>query len=565
MKRKSLSLLVCLLATFALAAANYGTDHYALGEFQLAKKWFEQQVAQSPGESNYYLGEIAFKEGNLDAASALFEKGLAADPTYVLNLVGKGKLLVKTNLKAAEVLFATALKKNKKDIAVHLAIVSAYSDNGMTEQATVRLAAAKKAGKNSPWIYIYEGDQILASTSETRVGDAALKYSQAMYFDPTNMVAQMRYGQAFLLTDSYDIPIETFKKVVAAHPDYSIAIRDLAAAYTNKGVYELALTNYAKYFELGRYGIEDIRRYAQNYFFTDQYEKSLELINRGLAINPDHFVLNRLRMYCAAKSKDSLALDYAKKFFSLRAGSDVDSKFIYKDYLAQATIFANNGQFQEALLLFDKVLNNQDEKVDKILVYQEQAACYTKMKEYVKAGDTYQTIIEIMGMESADPNYFFQQGTSYYYAAQAMRKDSTDAGKALLLDYVTKADSAFARTSRRSPGSYVSYMWRGNLNVLLDPESTKGLSKPYYETAIEIILKKVEAGEAATKYKSQLQSAYRYFAVYYYMQQDKTNATLYSNKVLELNPTEANAKAILENYKAQEAAGTTATDTFTVK
>jgi len=555
MKRITLSLLFSLVFTALAVAGNYGTDHYALGEFKLAQKWFENNLNQQPAEAHYYLGELAWKEGNYDAARSHFDQGLAADALYPFNMVGKGKTLLKSNPKEAEILFKAALKKNKKNAALQLAIVEAYKENGMKEAADKQLVAARKTGKNTSTLYIYEGDQILAGDSETKVGDAASQFSQAIYFDPSNTVAQIKYAQVYLQTKSLDIPIETLKKVIAEHPDYTIAYRDLATAYSKKGVYPYAIENFKIYFEAADYSVNDISRFASVYYFTDQYEESMKLINEGLSKEPNHFVLNRLRMYNASKSKDTLGVEYAKAFFALRAGADEESKFIYQDDLAYATILADAGQSDAAIAVYNKVLANQDEKIDKGLVYKEMATSYSHMKEYAKAGETYQSYIEYTGLDYTEPNIFFMQGTSYYYAASSMRKDSTETGKALLKEYVTRADSAFANTCRLSPDSYVGYMWRGNVNALLEPQPTEGLAKPYYETAVSIILKKVEDGDELTaSYKSQLLRCYQYMSVYYFMNDDKENATLYSNKVLEINPNEAVSKAIFEEYKNQETA-----------
>jgi len=60
MKRITLTLLLTLVVTALAVAGNYGTDHYALGEFKLAKKWFEQNLTQQPAEAHYYLGEFAW-------------------------------------------------------------------------------------------------------------------------------------------------------------------------------------------------------------------------------------------------------------------------------------------------------------------------------------------------------------------------------------------------------------------------------------------------------------------------------------------------------------------------
>lgn len=557
MKRIIPTLLLSLCATAILTAANYGTDHFAMGEYALAKKWFEQNQSQNTAEASYYLGEIAFKEGNVEGARVLYEKGLAANPSYALNMVGKAKTLLKSSKKEADALFKAALKVDKKDMAVLLAIAEAFKENGMTDEYEKRLNATKKANKNSALLYIYEGDRIMAGTSETKVSDALAKYSQAMNFEPSNAVAQMKYAQVYLLTDSYDRSIETEIKVLEAHPDYTIALRDLANAYTNKGVYRLAIENYQKYFEFDNYTVTDIRRFAQSYFFNDQFEEAMELIQEGLTIEPDHFVLNRLRMYCVAKLKDTLnSLSYADKFFSLRPVESEESKFIYRDFLSYAIILAELGRYDEAMAQFDKVVNSE-ERFDRGELYEAQAECYTKMKQYAKAGEAYDNYVATFG-EATPVSIFLRQGQSYYRAALESRKDSTDTGKALLVEYVSKADSAFAKTIEWAPDSYVGYMWRGNTNVLLDPESTQGLAKPYYEGAINAIMNVQEEGTPlSATHRSQLKTSYLYLAVYYFKADDKDNSVLYAQKVQELDSTEKVTKAILEEYQRLEAEAAT--------
>jgi len=554
MKRNTITVLISLFIAVTVAAGNYGTDHFAIGEYKMAKTWFEQNISQNPAESNYYLGEIAWAEGNAAAAAAYFEKGLAADPLYMYNYIGKGKTLLKTNQKEAEILFATALKKYKKNVAMNLAVVKAYEENGMNDMAAQKLLNVRKISKKSPDMYIYDGDKIMAGNSEAKLGEAASSYEQAMYFDPENTVAQIKYGQVYLSSNA-SVAIETMKKIIAAHPDYLIAYKYLATGYAKNGVYPLAIENFKTFFQAGTYTIDDLWRFASVYFFTDKYKESMKLINEGLAIDPNHFVLNRLRMYNASKTKnDSNAIAYARKFFSLRGGEGEESNFIYKDDLAYATILADSGYYDQALSIYNKVLSSDDEKINKADVYKEMAGCYSKMKEFAKAGEAYESYIQVNGIDYTESGIFFQLGTSYYYAAKSASKDSTEAAKVLLNEYVVKADSAFATTCRLSPESPVGYMWRGNVNVLLDPESTQGLAKPFYETVIDIILKKTEGQEISNGYRKQLITAYNYLSIYYFLKDDKEHTTLYCNKILELEPNHVNARAILEELKKAETA-----------
>jgi tetratricopeptide (TPR) repeat protein len=546
------------MTAFVMAESNFGIDHYKLGEINLAKAWFEQHLNESPAEAYYYLGEIAWDQGNPTLAKEYYEKGLAADPTYYFNLIGKGKVLFKSDPKEAEVLFATVLKKYKKNVPYLLAISKAYRDNGMTVKADEILALARKSGKNSPDLFIYEGDQLLKSDQEGKLGAAASKYEQAFYFDPSNTVAKIKYAQVYQQINP-NLSIETLKKVIEEHPDYLIATRELATSYSKAGIYAQALELFKKYFAAGNYNIEDITRFASVYYFTDQYEESLKLVNEGLAIDSMHFVLNRLRMYNANKMKDvENGLKAAERFFSLRSGTgnSEESHFIYQDYLAYASLLTDAGRYTEALSQFDKILSMDDPKIDKAAVYKEMASCYSKMKAYPKAAEAHENYIKMLGIDYAEATAYFQLGMSYYLAAQALRSDSTETGKLKLKEYVIKADSAFFNTCRLSPDSYVGYMWRGNVNTLLDPESTEGIAKPYYEEAIQVIMKKIEGGDPIDSYKKPLITCYNYLGYYYYLKNDKANSSIYWQKILELDPTNANAKMVLDAFKAEEANST---------
>jgi len=140
-------------------------------------------------------------------------------------------------------------------------------------------------------------------------------------------------------------------------------------------------------------------------------------------------------------------------------------------------------------------------------------------------------------------------GRSWYNAGQALRNDSTPAGMALAKDYLTKADTAFGVVSIKSPESHISYLWRGHTNAALDPNTTQGLAKPHYEKALALILKKIDAGDALDKFRKDLINIYRYEAWYYFdIIKDKDSTIVYCNKILELDPANADAQSLIDSY-----------------
>ncbi len=266
-------------------------------------------------------------------------------------------------------------------------------------------------------------------------------------------------------------------------------------------------------------------------------------MDQGLAKDSTNFILNRLRMYNAAKTKDSLGIRIATRFFNIQGRSFVD-----KDYAAYATILADAGKFAEALEQYNKVITANAAKPE---TYKELAALYTKIGDYAKSAETMQKYIDMLGgIDVAEGADYYSMGRSWYYAAQAlMSSDSTDTGRALVKDYLTKADTAFGVTSIKSPESHISYLWRGHTNAALDPNTILGLAKPYYEKALALIMKKIENGASISTYKKDLKYIYRYEAWYYYsVPKDKDNTILYCNKILELDPANEDAKSLIDSY-----------------
>jgi len=376
---------------------------------------------------------------------------------------------------------------------------------------------------------------------EKKDGEAAGKYEQAIYFDPTNTVAALKYAEVYALINE-EAAIAKVTPVIAAHPDYTVANRTLGRVYNSVGKYKSAIEAYVKYYGEGKSDDEDLIRLASAYYFTDQYTLSVQLLEEGLAKDSMNFVLNRLRMYNAAKMKDSTGLHYASRFFSIK-----DGNFIDKDYAAYATILAQADKYAEALEQYNKVITASAAKPE---TYKELATLYTQMKEYAKSAETNQKYIDMVGgIDVAEPTDYYNMGRSWYNAGQLLRNDSTPEGIALAKDYLIKADTAFGVVSVKSPTSHISYLWRGHTNAALDPNTSQGLAKPHYEKALGMILEKIQGGASIASYRRDLINIYRYEAWYYFdVVKDKDSTIVYCNKILELDPTNADARALIDSY-----------------
>lgn len=80
----------------ALARASYSFE--LRGQVEPARSLLEQaaQAAPTPADvafAQYFLGELAWNEGDLPAATAAYDAGLAADPDYLPLVAGRAKVL----------------------------------------------------------------------------------------------------------------------------------------------------------------------------------------------------------------------------------------------------------------------------------------------------------------------------------------------------------------------------------------------------------------------------------------------------------------------------------------
>jgi len=123
------------------------------------------------------------------------------------------------------------------------------------------------------------------------------------------------------------------------------------------------------------------------------------------------------------------------------------------------------------------------------------------------------------------------------------------------LTYFMKADTSLGTVISKSPQSHLGYFWRARVNALLDPETEKGLARPYYQKADSIM------STNPTKFKKELIESYQYLGYYFYLKaekdkadaklvkEDNENSKTYWNKLLAIDPENAKAKEALKGIK----------------
>jgi tetratricopeptide (TPR) repeat protein len=573
-----------LTATSLYAQSNIGIDYYRLGDFARAKDYLTKNLASNPAQNNYYLGEIAFAEKNPTSAAEYYNKGLSADPANPLNQIGLLKLKLKSEPQVIEKELTALSKKLKKDVNAQIAITRAYLDNGMTAQAKKQFEAARKAGSKDPSIYILEGDIVSTEGGDSKkLGEAAAKYDQAIYFGPNEPLGYMKTALVYEKINFNDA-ISRLKTIIEKDPGYLPAYGLLGKIYTSNGFYPQAIESYKK---LGKdnMSVEDMERYARAEFFVEpeskdmkdkDYTEAKKIVEDGLKMEPNHFVLNRYLLYIDSRTNQTEeGLAVAEKFFKFR----VDTGYIGEDFTAYGNLLSQAKRYNEAYIAFDKAIKLNPKEYN---LYDEASSVAGNEKNYTKAAYFVQKKIEEKRKDSEDPEYTDDLvdvtilGNHYYAAGSQLMKNPSLAEDAINdpsivetvkksvtsiapdslsdLTYfsraygrycLAKADSVFDVQITLAPESYTGYRYKALIRNASNPDVKQGEARPFYERVIEILTK--PDNELTRNTTQILLQAYNYLGYHYYMNDDKENTLKFCNKILEIDSENATAKAIIED------------------
>lgn len=525
------------LVGFVSAQNSDGVLLYQLGEYDLAKNYFQENVSTDPGLDNYYLGQIAAQEGKVAEAKQYYEKSVANNSLY--GEVGLASLNLKSDPKTITKDLEKLAKKNKKDSDLCIQIAKAFYDNNMMEEGDKIVSDIMKGKDTNPYVFILRGN---VYQKKGDAGAAGAEYEQAINIDPNNIVALIKSGLVYEQVNP-GMALEQFRKALQVDPSNKIVMRFMAKVYTNTARYPQAIALYKTYFEnnTNKYNLEDLNYYARALYFGGYYKEAKSELTKCLAQEPNNFVFNRLMMYCDEKLKENEeGLKVADKFFSLR--SSLDSGYIASDFTSYGKMLVNTGNIEEGIIQFNKAVELDPKNTE---LYKEVAADFSKSKLNLEAAKMIDSYIALVG-DSVNAEDYFLQGRYNQIAAQALTGDSV---KEQRVELLTNADIAYGHAIEKNPDSYLGYLSRAGVNALLDPQITTSTAKDLYEKALSII---TESGELESR-KPVVLGIYEYLAIYYFFQYDadkskenKENAIKYCKLAQEISPDRPNINNILK-------------------
>lgn len=440
--------------------------------------------------------------------------------------VKQAATLIGSDPEAAEDAFDELLKgKNKKNVALLVDIGNAYLKEGDVKTAKEYAERAKAVDKECAFAYILSGDVAMAQND---LNLASIEYNQAIYFDEDCCEAYLKYADVYQGVNP-QLSIDMLLRLREKTPGDTRIDKRLGKLYYETGEYGMAIEAYDDYMKAGVPDAQDYTHYATLLYLNKEFHESLATAQKGLAMEPN-WVLMRLLMYNRYETGDyDGALKEAESFFAPSDSAD----YVYLDYVYYGRLLGKHSLYDDALKQYEKALALDSSKVE---IYREISGVYEEQEDYPRAIEAYRTYMDARH-SSADLGELFLYGRLNYFAAA----DSTLKEQKAI--YLSEADQAFARVAEYAPDNYLGSFWRARTHSLLDPETTEGLAKPYYEAALAVLEQKPDA------FVPLLLECLSYMGYYYFLKGDYPTSKEYWERILQIDADNQPAKAALEIFK----------------
>lgn len=542
MKCNSLFSSFLFLASFALnlsplhAKDSEGISFYKAGFPKQAKALLMQELkanSANAAETCYFLGNVYFGENKNDSALYYYNKGISFVAESPLNTIGLAKLQIKANAAQAKEAIDNVLKgKNKKNVDLILEAGRAYLENGQALAANDYLERAQNITRKYAPVFVLSGD-IFESKKEA--GQACSMYEQAILFDASCREAYVKYARAYRDVNT-GLAIEMLERLKTQDPSFSLANKELADLFYSKNQFDKAAAAYGDYIASGNYDSDDLKQYAMTLLLKGDNAKSLEIAQIGLKLNAADPAFNRFAMYnlIDLKRYDEAAVA-ADIFFN----KTKDAQFSYFDYMYNGRLLAEQKKYTEAVVSYEKAVKLDSTKVE---LWSEISSLYEKIGDAANAVKTYEKYYASLPTDKQSSDLLMDLGKKYYYLASPENTVLAVKNQAY-----AKADSIFAKVAELEPDNYRANFWRARTNSGLDPETTKGIAKPFYEKTVEACLTKNDP-----RYNPVIVECYSYLAYFYLISSEKSKSAKdaaiskdYWGKILKIDPANAVAKRAL--------------------
>ncbi len=541
MKRKFfIASLLLMGASLVANAQGYkdGIEYYKVDKLDNAKELLERNLnaaSTDKAEAYYYLGQIALHQGNVAAAAANFEKGIAANAMNPYNYVGQAALALK-NGGDVKGLLEKARKLTKKDAKLEMEIARAYYDANPTTYAKDIEKCIKNARKwnaDDPDSYIFEAD---TKADKKDWGNAAGIYELAFDKDPNNIEAYVKYANTYFNVNP-EMAIGRLEELQAKVPNSALVQRELAEMYYADNLGTKAAEQYGKYIKNPNHFAQDEVRYVQLLFFGEKYEDSYQLASDLVRkLNPTDskvFYMKRMQLYNLVQlQKWNEAVEAGRSFFANAVPQG--SNYEVRDYTDYGMALQTAGHPEEAIVAYEKAIELNPNNADLIRFMGDS---YADTENFVKAAEYYQRLVDGGNNKSND---LFTLSNYYLGIANTETLDA-----ATRADALNKSQKYIDEVDKLVPGNVQIVNQKAKIAKVREGDNNTGAALNAYNELLQILDAKEDKADYARYYKY----AYNYLATYYFGKGDKATAKTYYQKWLEYDPENESLRNYVNSLK----------------
>jgi len=529
-----------VLSAESLMAQTLGEANKAIRfeQFQKAKTLLR---ALNAPESNYYLGDVYFKEGALDSAKIYFDKMVSSAPNSPFGYIGLGRLKEFTGaMDEARSMFSKANGLSTNNFFAQLELGKAYVETTShiketdANAAIAVLTQASTSKMKTDQVFLALGDAYLAKPDGE---NAAKNYELAKTTNPASAEAYAKYAKLFRAARNSVVSLNYVSDGLAKDPSFGPLYREQAETYRATNKYADAVSSYEKYLGLTDRSINSRVRYIQFLYLAGNLDKAnSELTDLKTALKGDFsstpamYRLDAISKYeLGTKNKDKgLLAEGLVSEQKLFAEKNIIPLAIDYSYLGK--LYRANGNDSLAIKTLELAVQQDSSHADEI--YPSLIDLYLAKRKYKEAASIYDH--KIKNGDTSINNYV-------PYAFYTYRTGDTSNFR--------KADSYLAKVTAKKPSYIDAWVYRGYLNSALDPETKSDLAQPYFQKVIDLagsdssFQKKVET---TPRYKNFLIQSYEYILYYQFKKKDKAATRLVAEKLKALDPTNQKADAYLK-------------------
>lgn len=358
-------------------------------------------------------------------------------------------------------------------------------------------------------------------------------FEQAIALNANYAPAYRELGQLYSMAAKYDKSKEYFKKYLElTKGNIPAKIRYVTSLFYAKE-YDEVVKNIEEILTIDtkRTYLNRLAAYSSFEKTPPSYDKALTYMDILFKEMPaDRLIPNDYKYYAKILLKKNA--DYPKRYqaaekldgdlkktqerFEKANGANKDKIKVQIDTLniqienIKKELAANDAELDKAFAAYKKVYDITPD--DKSLLNDIAVNLYN-FKRFNESAKYFSKLIDLGKNGAVD---YIQVGKSYYQ------------GKSY-----TKADSIFTIVNQKFPDEVQGYVWMANTYSAMDPENTQGIARPKFE----LVIKKARVD--SVKYVTELFNAYRFMGSDYNAAKDYSKARDYFNMIINLSANKA--------------------------